>query len=78
MQGTTLHACMSIAIVFYGTVYQHTINTNNIYLLTVLSTPIDCLILYTSNNHFSISIWARSIVSCLSQDPDRYNVILVQ
>jgi hypothetical protein len=28
---------MSIAIVCYGTVYQHTINTNNIYLLTVLS-----------------------------------------
>jgi hypothetical protein len=28
---------MSIAIVCYGMVYQHTINTNNIYLLTVLS-----------------------------------------
>ena len=29
---------MSMAIVCYGTVYRHTINTNNIYLLTVLST----------------------------------------
>jgi hypothetical protein len=29
---------MSMAIVCYGTVYWHTINTNNIYLLTVLST----------------------------------------
>jgi hypothetical protein len=29
---------MSMAIVCYGTVYQRTINTNNIYLLTVLLT----------------------------------------
>jgi hypothetical protein len=29
---------MSMAIVCYGTVYQRTINTNNIYLLTMLST----------------------------------------
>ncbi len=29
---------MSMAIVCYGTVYHRTINTNNIYLLTVLLT----------------------------------------
>ncbi len=36
---------MSMAIVCYGTVYRHTINTNNIYLLTVLSTSFKLLVM---------------------------------